>query len=149
MIELEIDEMPAGKEIDDLIAERVMGWIRVWLRHDDGQTLGGHYPDIESCQRECPPNFDPLQYWIEPNGGIFGKHEYNWKPSASVADAWLVVEKLQLAVLPQWGEGFLVDTRTNSQLPFVECRCESAPLAICRTALKAIFASSPQFPSSS
>lgn len=117
------DEMEAGRELDALVAEKVMEWM--WY---DGRGTGGP------------------SYWQDKDG------EYSWcaywNPSTEIADAWEVVEALR-------DKGFivniLIDSPENSTLVscslhkpdlyetmIVEQIAETAPLAICRAALKAV-----------
>jgi len=62
-----------------------------------------------------------------------------WSPSTRIADAWEVVEKLELSIAPyeigpmKWmasKTSYFIDSETESG--------ETAPLAICRAALTAV-----------
>lgn len=115
MIEIEVDTLPAGREMDALIEEYVM--------HE-------HY-----CN--CPPVEDcAVHSWASP-----------W--STDIYYAWQVVEKLPRTFWPEvrrmdngtWcceivGRG---DTPVQvSPEPLALCFADTAPLAICRAALKAV-----------
>ena len=67
--------MKAGRELDALIAIRIMGW-----KHYG--TNAHHGTDI----------------WIEPDhhmvGGSGTFHEYHWSPSHDIRDAWKVVDRM-------------------------------------------------------
>lgn len=69
--------MPAGAELDVLIATRVMGW-----------TIGAgktQYLTAEGLHAG----------WIEqPDGGDFEDHDPAWSPSVNIADAWEVVDRM-------------------------------------------------------
>lgn len=79
----EIDELQAGPELDALIAERVMGWVKVewdgvyyWRDPaiDDSHT--GRVADSRSSVGDLLEDLKP------------------WSPSTDIAAAWEVVEKL-------------------------------------------------------
>ena len=112
----DIDNLEAGERLDSLISEKVMG-IR-W----PGVFYDGH-----------------------PDSHFYNRRAY----STSIADAWLVVEKLRqmqrtitlstLGVLPdslRWGCNVLRGVRQLETI--TQAVGDTAPLAICRAALKAI-----------
>jgi len=120
-----IDTLPAGRELDALVAERVMGWSNI-SRGADGDdaygwnaSLSGHVP---------------------PHGRIQIP-----KYSTNIAAAWEVVEKRlstdgHFAFWPSVA-GFSVayhGIRTWDSEPVWEVWAETAPLAICRAALRAV-----------
>ena len=120
----DIDTLPAGPELDALIAEKVMGWE--WNIRN-GQCYAEHWC---SNAADC---------WPE------------WSPSTDITAAWEVVEKLrnwpnghywlslsQIAgVRGEWRSGFSYGGMAVNHSPkFVVA--DTAPLAICRAALKAI-----------
>ena len=61
--------MNPGRELDALVAERVMGW---WRGDDEAPEGEGWY------------KYDELERFLD------------WSPSRSIADAWGVVEKLDM-----------------------------------------------------
>lgn len=107
---MNIDQMPAGREMDTLVAQEVMGW---------------HCWNTE--QGPCYKTAD----------GQYVRGAHTWSPSTSIADAWEVVEFLigirkLLSIHPhmfewscEWAGGHHAYAKT-------------APLAICRAALKAV-----------
>ena len=106
---MDIDKMEAGPEMDALVAERVMGWTA-----------------------ERKPGLPHL--WLPPGHFISG-----WSPSTDISAAWQVVEKMlekheafHLEYIPdkQWYAMFWFATYFTS--------ADTAPLAICRAALKAV-----------
>jgi len=107
-----MSEMKAGRELDALVAEKVMGWTlsgRVWIDER------GHLQTIEPTS--------------------FGSFE----PSSDIAAAWEVVEKMRargLIVDLTLGAGAYC--RIGGFRPFAEERGATAPLAICLAALKAV-----------
>lgn len=129
-----IDQMPAGRELDALVAERVMG-CKVRRRIFDG--VGGTPSEPESftelsCQ--CPTG---------PRHSSSGGTNYY---STDIAAAWEVVEKVR-DLVP--AEKFSVDWVSNNMtnkwqagwwgggVPVLVCGEDTAPLAICRVALTA------------
>jgi len=117
----EADEtMPAGRSLDALVAEKVMGWTDWWVdREGPNATMKtfGFPPGVTDTYSE-PPHY-----------------------STDIADAWLVVEKLRKDGCPflfghnrnphnGWFADFLLH-------PLVEY-ADTAPLAVCRAALKAV-----------
>jgi hypothetical protein len=141
MIRDEILNMPAGKEIDALIAEKVMGW---------------HKADHHG--REC---------WLDANKGYqrgiaSGNgfeddedfHLLHWHPSESILWAWEVIEKMQEIDShwspgvnwddddgdgnPMWVASFTYYGESEKDFRVNEVWDKSAPLAICRAALLAV-----------
>jgi len=104
----QIDAMPAGREMDSLVAEQVMGWKY--------NLLG--------------------DAWENTGHGWVGYEKF--MPSADIAAAWAVADMLHFSIISQHPIGWLVDTRSNTRLPFVEVYANTAPLAICRAALKVV-----------
>lgn len=100
--------------IDRLVAEKVMGWkIDEQVSNDDVVAV-----------------FDEKGNW-----GTF-------KPTEWIQDAWEVVEKLKIAVIPQAGEApknmrYLAEIDDRPLGKHYEVFAETAPLAICLAALKA------------
>lgn len=118
--------MNAGRELDALVAEKVMGWSGIdkkWDYETNESFLGGKTPD-----------WDGRQFYEVPHY------------STDIAAAWLVVEKLRT---PNWE--FQLD---HTRFMIWHCRIETtagegsassdssqgetAPLAICLAALKAV-----------
>ncbi len=110
--------MQAGREMDVLIAEKVMGWKRF-----DHVIQSGWFPP-----------------GLEPMANIYG-HEIP-RYSTDIAAAWEVVEKTRLLDTYTLGEHdgkWAVLSLTYSDLePFA--LADTAPLAICLAALKAVSA---------
>lgn len=128
----EIDALPAGRELDALVAERVMGWQLV--------------PAVNGI--ESP-------WWWDANGPVHSMDKSDWRggwyPSTNIAAAWEVVERMGAdgwdAELDQfhnfmhiWDACFRkLDNRDQGQwLELRTGRADAAPLAICRAALKAV-----------
>ena len=134
--------MKAGRELDALVAEHVMGFCL----HDLGMVR-----DIVHSESECRKcdNMMPDEVWAEQSG---------WSPSNTLADAWQVVEKVARDHRQQF------ELRTyfpigNTGCRFVDNpplaewalgkpwhpaddpsagRADTVPLAICLAALKAV-----------
>ena len=116
----EILKMPAGYEMNKLIATNVMGWALV---NNHGEAGG--------------------KFWIG-HGGSFGDMPERYLPdfSGEIAPAFSVVEKLQ-----ESGLGFSISDYSPSKGWCAEfygkqqnskADGETAPLAICRAALLAV-----------
>lgn len=111
----QIDAMPAGAAMDALVAEWVMGWERKpWTDPYDGLSYSHEFYSKER------------QRWLADNPKAY---------SSDIAAAWLVMEKAH-------GQDWLVQVDNDEG----EWHCyiggrsaiaETAPLAICRAALRA------------
>lgn len=109
---MNIDDSLVGKEMNDAIAKEVMGW--------SGWPDDGRWND-----------------WYKD--GLFVRPASQWNPCANIAHAWEAAEKLRLCVQPH-GAGWCA---TRNQDGDADCRewfayADTAPLAICRSALKAV-----------
>lgn len=124
------DELKAGRELDALVAERVMGWTV-------NRTNDRHWHTVGPTGRE--------RHILIGRDCCAGQHDYDshaFMPSTDIASAWLVVEKLNATgwlcdlfrnqMMTHWHVAFAKD-HTDS---FVNDA--SAPLAVCLAALKAV-----------
>ena len=120
---MNIDKLEAGHELDRLIAEKVMGWRKVF---DEDQGDGMWI------------------LWVQQDGQEIYDQQLP-KFSADIAAAWEVVEKLSQ------GESMVTVRTDRTALRWI-CIAETstrtfsanestAPLAICRAALKVVGAS--------
>ena len=126
---MNIDEMEAGRELDALVAEKVMGF---------------YWRDVNEHQRAlCPPGIDDF-FEI-----LWGEDLDKYVPdySTDITAAWLVVEKhphyFILSRTNDWrGPGMLGDPKKWVCRFYAPERfkvvADTAPLAICRAALKAV-----------
>ena len=119
---MDIDEMPAGREMDALIAEKVMGW------------------EIWNCQ------------WSDKKTELLICNAIDFEPSTDIAAAWEVVEKIKDTNMDsyKYGANSFELSRNRPMQPsrLYACRfnsnnngysyAETASLAICRAALKAV-----------
>jgi hypothetical protein len=125
--------MTAGRELDAIIAEKVMGGKHV--------KESVPYTMIDPYTSEEMELFDHRDYWEFP--------QPDWKGlplprfSTSIADAWLVVEKLvgRGRVFIVKGDG--LRTGNNPKWTVLcdgveRVDADTAPLAICLAALKAV-----------
>jgi len=152
--------MEAGRELDALVAEKVMGWeylevgyfgeedetprqveLNDWLDKVGIESIGPYFIDVER------------DFWIYASD-MWG---HGWNPSTNIADAWRVVEKLcnwdvddNMLVL----EGQGPDIEEEGQPGWVAKQwwkadivgiaghnigeADTAPHAICLAALKAV-----------
>jgi len=120
------DTMPAGPEMDRLVAEKVMGW---------------RLPDQDDSEyRWLDDHGNPTDYAVESS--------YNWSvwsPSRNIAHAWEVVERLKMRSADQ---DLHIEHHKDSGWGVSSCDPGSgfedwtyAPtpmLAICRSALKSV-----------
>ena len=107
---MNVDKLEAGRELDALIAEKVMGY-------------------------ECVCDEEPVDCPIHNKADLYTLRPY----STDIAAAWGVVEKLRLFVMP-WGlDEWCAANQRDERLAFSDIleSGETAPLAICRAALKA------------
>jgi hypothetical protein len=138
----EKQELAAGRELDSLVAEKVMGWTQ----SDDTRGSGFTVKD---------GNGKGLGWWRfdQPRLGDAQPHF-----STSIADAWLVVEKMretgwvycivqsypENAEEPSWDDStmrvrwWVEFSRYRSPIEVTSPECESPALAICLAALKAV-----------
>src|SRR3990167_6178677 len=119
--------MPAGREMDALVAEYVMQWQHIdsWLGSPLAKGWDGFW-DGEWVR------------WITLPESDDEDRAKSWSPSTDIAAAWAVADMLHFSIISQHPIGWLVDTRSNTRLPFVEVYANTAPLAICRAALKVV-----------
>ena len=117
----EILVLPAGAEMDALVAERVMGWLRIGpdepyrFHKEMGGIIG--------------PDGRPARF-------AAGEIPFDWFPSTRIADAWDVVEKLAGGL--EEGDRFEVIRlgETVWRAGFtIFVTADTAQLAICRAAL--------------
>jgi len=123
------DTMPAGREMDRAVAIECMGWIQVETGINPEQKI------------YAPPTGNP-----HDDGFWLGKMVDHLVPkfSTDIAAAWKVVEKLKTIGIHLWwvGEedstpGWTASMGINLK-PGVTAWAESAPLALCRAARKAM-----------
>lgn len=116
-----VERMEAGRALDALVAERVMGWHArdAWYDADDN--------------------------WMADLEDNFPIDAEAFSPSTSIEAAWQVVEKMR-------GRGWTMTLNQEAEMQFEPWDCRffgpndrraiahgnTAPLAICRAALKAM-----------
>lgn len=123
---MRVDEMPAGREMNALIAEKAMGWT----------VFYGEYKGYELFDDEVAQGYPPKE---EADGVPFEIPYY----STDIARAWEVVEKMKnyLFVCGRTDDGiweayfFPVNSGIGK---LSEAHGDTAPSAICRAALKAM-----------
>ena len=121
---MRIDEMPAGREMDVLIAENIMGWAV-------------HQRNTAWWVKVADEN----EVTTEVMGFTYGKDRF--APSTNIADAWEVVEKMGNCLFAcgrsdagAWEAYFFFVNSGVGKLS--EAHGDTAPLAICRCALMAM-----------
>lgn len=120
--------MSPGRELDSLVAEKVMGWK--WNEHTAWSPSGS------TCARVSDVGCPPIDPWW-------------WLPyySSDISAAWEVVEKfrgfnpfweeensLNIEITPCHPSGWMVNFGDSTTIEYGE----SAPQAICRAAIKAV-----------
>ncbi|HKB42628.1 MAG TPA: hypothetical protein VKD72_39735 [Gemmataceae bacterium] len=122
------DPLPAGRELDALVAEKVMGWIDV-KKQSIANAFGQHVMDDYVGQ----PGIGAPQPVLVP------------RYSTMIQEAWKVADKLRadaqfVAVIsgkgPQGVQPWIC--KVNREGVFLEERGETAPHAICLAALKGV-----------
>ena len=137
----DIDKLEAGRELDALIAEKVMGWK--WFLDAANLGSGPQYRYLD----------EPKQWWNPPRlewDGVskiaIAHRPTEYQPpeySSDIAAAWEVVEKLREMGFPvhiQCGQYHYGVVGYRDVLKDEWVWAKSAPLAICRAALKALSA---------
>lgn len=132
------DEMEAGDEMNVLVAEHVCGWI--WWFNVKSERRALFPPEATGVGRDGE--------WVKADGS---EEPYSGRPgwildySTNIAHAWEVVEKLRHTHLFEYEgagvsvwAGFQPFGADKTLEPDDGCYSESAPLAICRAALKAL-----------
>ena len=129
--------MPAGREMDALVAEKVVGWQSVAFRH---YKTGDQYSGASWSEWNGLPSLDSPNFVVVP------------KYSTDISAAWEVIKKIvgdnnedRDLFIECWsdGEWFVAfhPVGYSSRKPQASCDGKktgipSAPLAICRAALK-------------
>jgi len=126
-----------SRDLDRMIAEKVMGWTRISKDHQWNYALSTHcygWPD---------------EWYGAPPGEPDGNANVNWTLvpaySTEIGPAWRLVEKLGMFTLenggasvgePEWCASF---TRRGTTEPvWVSDHADTAARAICLAALKAV-----------
>lgn len=119
------DTMQAGSEVDVLVAERVMGWT--------------HVPDQELSEGGWSSDGEPV-----PNACL----RTEWAPSTDIGSSWMLVGERRLVLWRTsdlaWHATLSGDGWMNEDAVDIDGHDgpyghgETAPLAICRAALKAL-----------
>ena len=138
-----------NREIDALVAEKVMGWTRIPSNHpyrwynDRGGVIVEGQPQKFPCYDKANATY----------GGI----PDDWRPSSSIAAAWEVVEKLSG---PDFDHRCVIVSKTDMTDEKWGCEigntqaagsdgasyavADTAPMAICLAALNAVGVEVPQ-----
>ena len=113
-------ERKAGRELGVLVAAHAMGWSR----SNDG--LGGAWWYDERGNKTIY------------GGGSSGQSTYKeFRPSTDIAAAWEVVEKFKEFQLWLEGDIFMAELKYADNMEYA-VSADTAPLAICLAALKAV-----------
>jgi hypothetical protein len=133
---MDIDLMPAGREMDALVAEKVMGEPKPIIV-DDWDSVFSRW--LDGCPIESPK-----EAWLEACLYEHGDTQ-EWIPrpfSTDIAAAWQVMEKLKdkfFCGIEFCGDCWQASMQEREGgLDYVEGNADTAPIAICRVALKAM-----------
>lgn len=121
----EINQIPAGSEMDALVAERVMGCKASRNRDNDPYC---------NCNARRPHN----RHWNEACDDLLADY------SESINAAWQVVKKVNSAELVRnlcLASGFGGEDREYLTFVIFFENADNAPLAICRAALRIVLRS--------
>jgi len=140
--------MKAGRELDALIAEKVMGWklFRVGYCGTDDET-----PEQGKYEKALDrAGFDSVGWYVWTGGkvvlwedGFTKEHCF----STNIADAWEVVRKMGMVLIENSGEAFgkldewnvqFVGHDKEGEPHWVSESAETVELAICLAALKVV-----------
>lgn len=131
--------MKPGRDLDELIAEKVMGWKRISYEQLYPSQVG---------RKEFS------MYWYDSNNketrlaedcNDYYQPEEAWSPSTDIASAWQVIERIKSTAGDRvtfrleyidsvWSYGY-----ENLNTDIFDCiEADTAPLAICLLALKAL-----------
>jgi hypothetical protein len=126
---MKIDDMPAGKEMNELIATKILGWVRgddvYWINpsmalYREFTYDGGDYDFEDFMPSEYIDHawivVEKMKDWESADGRRFGRIELTWD-----VDAWQ-------AAFGYWGTATATGMATT----------DTPQLAICRAALKAV-----------
>lgn len=137
------DALAFVREMDLLVTDKVMKWrISRDLRRDLDLTGWVHWEEWIAWLRG-PANYP----WVKDTGErliIFsapGKDGKTWSPSSSIEDAWKVVEAMDTYFrLARDSREVAVqfDVREGRAIVTYSASAETASLAICRAALRAV-----------
>jgi len=121
----------AGREMDARVAEKVMGWESVT-------------DELEIAKREGVPECVDSQRWHRKQVWFNGNEKMACEEcgtlpdySTSIAAAWEVVEKFEAMQLFRYTTGRYIACLADGN-SLHEGEADTAPLAICKAALKAV-----------
>jgi hypothetical protein len=137
----DIDSMEAGAQMDALAAEFIMGWERhsehLWWDVENSQWWSHDAVEVTSAEVDSP------------NGPVAYSFIASFNPSTGIFDAWEVVEHLRAQdwemtltvnhyLSAPWDCRLFLMLPTNPDAPMARTIAHgaTAPLAICRAALK-------------
>jgi hypothetical protein len=122
------DGLAAGRELDALVAEKVMGWAEV-SRRPIANAQGEHVIDEYTGRAPGGP----------PQGQLVPRY------STRIQDAWPLADRLReehafVALIsgkgPAGAQPWIC--KVNKEGVFIEERGETAPLALCRASLRSV-----------
>ena len=137
---MKIEDMPAGRQLDDLVTERVFGWpiLEYDYSHDhnfeDSKKAFGDKPHV----MHFPKEDNAYVYGFFPIGKL-------WSPSTDIASAWVVVEDTKNKGYSWWmtttnaseyAKNAAHIRRYFDRETIVDAVGATMPLAICRATLK-------------
>lgn len=130
------DNVPAGRELDVLVAEQVMGFVRV----TDDTSDYNHVRHGNEVLLPPGATLHSLREWLPRKGQIPFGYFVTQRYSTDIAAAWRVVERLRdqgyrFALKDQPGTGIRLASFFNENEYGAMCGDTTDATAICRTAL--------------
>ena len=128
---MDVDKLEAGRELDALVAEKVMEWKRLNLRENKGFAIPEHQRQLWMIPVSGATTFDIPKWSTDWSaaGEVVDKLDSNWRV--------LIVQDLNgrrwQCVFEPPGVG-AIDPEVPEGSVFANA--ETVPLAICRAALK-------------
>ena len=128
--------MKAGRELDALIAEKVMGW---------SSQADGLYWDTGNHRTRLV--LGSIIAKKRKEMGLENAQDFVFAPSTNISDAWEVVRKMGMVLIENSGEAFgkldewnvqFVGHDKEGEPHWVSESAETVELAICLAALKAV-----------
>ncbi len=129
---MDVDKLEAGPETDALVAEHVMGWKRLSLRENKGFAIPEHQRQRWMIPVSGAVTFDMPSWstdWAAA-GEVMGQLKFNWNLCRDMGRCGDDYETR--------GDELYRFVYSAPGMPMQGVSATTAPLAICRAALKAV-----------
>ncbi|MFF2531540.1 hypothetical protein ACFVS2_21770 [Brevibacillus sp. NPDC058079] len=129
------------QQIIKVLATEVMGWEFIHVDYTGTDEETTRQKELTKWMDRVNL-FDVGDYFIDVENH-FWKASSDWNPLKNIADAWMVVEKLFIAVVPQSPNSpedmrFLAYVDNDPLSPKIEVFAGTAQIAICQVALRMV-----------